>query len=195
MPRLTLKHLPNAITLTRIALIPVLVALVLLRRETPFTVILIGSLLGDIVDGLLARALGACSELGAMLDSLADTLLLFVAAWGAWVFHRTELAAHLGAFAAVPAFWALENLAALLRYRRLSSFHTYLSRAAAYAMGIFVGVLFCFGFSLGLMRLALGVFILATCEEFVLLWLLPVWTADVRGLWWVLRPHALQPGP
>ena len=190
-----LEKLPNAITITRIALIPVLVLLVLLRRETPFTAILIGSLLGDILDGLLARALGACSELGAMLDSLADTLLLFVAAYGAWIFHRAELSAHLAAFALVPALWGLENLAALLRYRRLSSFHTYLSRAAAYAMGIFVGVLFCFGFHLWMMRLALGIFVLATCEEFVLLWRLPAWTADVRGLWWVLRRRTLAPGP
>jgi len=190
-----LKKLPNAITITRIALIPVLVLLVVLRRETAFTAILIGSLLGDILDGLLARALGACSELGALLDSLADTLLLFVAACGAWSFHRAELSAHLAAFALVPALWGLENLAALLRYGRLSSFHTYLSRAAAYAMGIFVGFLFCFGFQLWMMRLALGLFVLATCEEFVLLRLLPVWTADVRGLWWVLQRRALRSGP
>jgi len=190
-----IQRLPNAITITRIALIPVLVLLVLLRRETPFTAILIGSLLGDILDGLLARALHACSELGALLDSVADTLLLFVAAYGAWIFHRAELGAHLAGFALVPAFWGLENLAALLRYRRLSSFHTYLSRAAAYAMGIFVGCLFCFGFHLWLMRLAIGIFVLATGEEFALLWLLPAWTADVRGLWWVLRRRAGTTAP
>jgi len=88
-----------------------------------------------------------------------------------------------------------ENLAALLRYGKLSSFHTYLSRAAAYAMGIFIGVLFCFGFHLWLMRLALGVFLVATGEEFVLLGLLPTWTADVRGTWWVLRKRAAPAGP
>jgi len=190
-----LKKLPNAITITRIALIPVLVLLMVRHRVVPFTAILIGSLLGDILDGLLARALGACSDLGAMLDSLADTLLLFVAAAGAWTFHRAEMSQHLAAFALVPSAWGLENLAALLRYGKLSSFHTYLSRAAAYAMGIFIGVLFCFGFHLWLMRLALGVFLVATGEEFILLGLLPTWTADVRGTWWVLRKRAAPAGP
>ena len=185
------KDLPNALTALRIAAIPVLVWLAFTRRHDPFAALLVACLVGDIVDGLLARAFKVTSALGAMLDSIADTLLLFVAAYGAWVFYPDALRAHPITFALVPGLWAAENVAALLRYGRLSSFHTYLSRIAAYAMGFFIGLLFVSGFTAGftawLMYAAVGLLVLATVEEFVLLWLLPAWRADVRGAWWVIR--------
>ena len=187
------SRLPNAITSLRIAIIPLLVWLAMSRHHGLFAGLLVASLVGDIVDGLLARWLGATSALGAMLDSIADTLLFFVAAYGTVVFYPEALAAHPAIFALVPLVWASENTAALLRYRRLSSFHTYLSRIAAYTLGMFVTVLFLFGFSAGLMRIAVALLVLATAEEFVLLWLLPAWTPDVRGAWWVLKERVVQP--
>ena len=75
---------------------------------------------------------------------------------------------------------------ALWRYGRLSSFHTYLSRAAAVAMGLFVGALFVVGEQPALLavrrcRTGAGGHPL---EEFILMW--PEWTADVRGVYWIL---------
>ncbi len=181
-----LKNLPNAITLIRIGTIPILIVLAVKKSQDAFAVLMIASLIGDILDGLLARWLNATSALGALLDSTADTLLLFTASFGAWVFFPDVIHDHLFALMLVPALWLLEAVAAILRYHRLSSFHTYLSRIAAYALGIFIGALFWFGFSAALMYLAVTVFVFATAEEFVLLWLLPQWTPDVRGAAWVL---------
>ncbi|MCE9602791.1 MAG: CDP-alcohol phosphatidyltransferase family protein [Gemmatimonadetes bacterium] len=182
-----LKQLPNVLTSLRIAAIPALVWLAATQRHDPFTTILIACLVGDIADGILARALRATSELGAMLDSIADTLLFFTAIYGAWVFYPDALRAHPAAFALVPGLWLTENVAALLRYGRLSSFHTYLSRIAAYALGFFIGLLFLTGFKAWLLYAAVAFLTVATLEEFALLALLPEWTADVRGLWWVLK--------
>lgn len=182
-----LRQLPNALTSLRIAAIPALVWLAATRRHDPFAAIMIACLLGDIADGILARALRATSELGAMLDSIADTLLFFTAAYGAWAFYANALREHPVAFGLVPGLWITENLAALLRYGRLSSFHTYLSRVAAYALGFFIGLLFLTGFKAWLLYTAVAFLTVATLEEFALLAVLPRWTADVRGLWWVLR--------
>ena len=182
-----LKRLPNALTSLRIAAIPFLVWFAFARRHDPFAAVMIGCLLGDIADGILARMLNATSALGAMLDSIADTLLFFVAGLGAWVFYPDVLRTHPVAFLLIPGLWSAENVAALIRYGRLSSFHTYLSRIAAYAMGIFIGLLFLGALQPWLMYIGVGVLTLATVEEFVLLWLLPEWTADVRGAYWVLK--------
>lgn len=182
-----LQRLPNALTALRIAATPLLVWLAITQRHDAFAAILVACLVGDIADGILARALGATSELGAMLDSIADTLLFFTAAYGAWVFYADALRAHPVAFAFVPGLWITENVAALLRYGRLSSFHTYFSRIAAYALGFFIGLLFLTGFKAWLLYTAVACLTLATLEEFALLALLPEWTADVRGLWWVWR--------
>jgi hypothetical protein len=50
--------------------------------------------------------------------------------------------------------WAFENVVALVRYRRLSSFHTYLSKIVANILGLFIGVLFLVGFQPWLFYLA-----------------------------------------
>ena len=48
-------------------------------------------------------------------------------------------------------------------------------------MGLFVGALFVVGEQPALLFAAAGLVLVATLEEFILMWLLPEWTADVRG--------------
>jgi cardiolipin synthase (CMP-forming) len=179
--------LPNLLTVLRLLAVPALVALAIGRLQAAFAWLLIAALLTDVADGWIARAFSLESQLGAQLDSLADTALMFVAVYGIWVFHRGVIAGNAVACSLAVGLWALENLLALARYGRLSSFHTYCSKIAANALGVFVGVLFVFGFEPWLFYLAIGVTILASVEELALLAVLGDWRADVRGLWWVLR--------
>ena len=151
-----LEHLPNALTALRIAAVPVLAWLAIVRDGDVFVAVLIACLIGDVVDGRLARALNATSSLGAQLDSIADTLLFLAAAGGIAVFHAEVISKHAVVFTLVPSAWIGENLVALWRYGRLSSFHTYLSRAAAVAMGLFVGALFVVGEQPALLFAAAG---------------------------------------
>lgn len=181
------RHLPNAITIVRVLSVPVLVVLGLQGNETAFKWVLVPALLTDIVDGLLARWLAAESRLGAFLDSLADTLLWFVSVFGIWVFHRDVIATHAVLCGTTIALWALEYAFGLLRYGRLSSFHTYLSKVAGYGLGVYIGVLFVFGHYEWLLYAACLASILANLEEFALLALLPQWRADVGGVLRILR--------
>jgi cardiolipin synthase len=74
-----LTDLPNLLTLSRIASIPVLVLLVLLRRpDADLAAALVFALAGatDWFDGHLARSRAQLSDLGRMLDSIADKLLI-----------------------------------------------------------------------------------------------------------------------
>ncbi len=73
-------NLPNAITVVRIAVIPVMVALLL---ETPgrwqavtAMAVFVAAMLGDVLDGYLARRWNLVSVAGAFLDPLADKLLV-----------------------------------------------------------------------------------------------------------------------
>lgn len=182
-----LRHLPNTLSVARILAAPALVTLTATGHETAFAWVLVPALLSDILDGLLARILHLQSKLGAMLDSIADTLLLFAACYGIWRFHPQIVEQHPWICILALGAWLLEDLAALLRYGRLSSFHTYLSKVAGHVLGIFVAVLFVFGFQPWLLYAAAVVSVLASLEEFALLALLPTWRADVRGVLWVLR--------
>ena len=82
MPREDIWNIPNAITLSRIVLAPLL--LMLLWFHGPFwsTVIGFGFLvvsLTDLLDGYLARRNAAITRIGKLLDPMADKILVMTA--------------------------------------------------------------------------------------------------------------------
>jgi CDP-diacylglycerol---glycerol-3-phosphate 3-phosphatidyltransferase len=99
-------NLPNALTITRIMLVPVLV--VALLGNTPAgdvlaAIVFAAASLTDFVDGYLARSRKAVTTFGKLMDPLADKLLVVaalislvslhrIAAWVAMVIIARELA-------------------------------------------------------------------------------------------------------
>jgi CDP-diacylglycerol--glycerol-3-phosphate 3-phosphatidyltransferase len=70
-------NLPNAVTLTRIFLVPVLVTLLLTRYSVPIAaMVFLAASLTDFLDGYLARSRNQVTTLGMLLDPLADKLLV-----------------------------------------------------------------------------------------------------------------------
>jgi cardiolipin synthase len=70
---------PNAITFVRLGLVPVFAALFLLGEPGWALATFVAAALSDGLDGLLARVLDQRTELGAILDPVADKALGFVA--------------------------------------------------------------------------------------------------------------------
>lgn len=76
------KHVPNLLTLSRILLIPVFIAVFYLPLQSArllAAIIFIIAALTDWFDGYLARRLQLTSSLGAFLDPVADKLLVATA--------------------------------------------------------------------------------------------------------------------
>lgn len=71
--------MPNAISGLRLLLVPAFAALFLSGRDGAALAVFVAAALSDGIDGLLARLLDQRSEVGAILDPLADKLLGFVA--------------------------------------------------------------------------------------------------------------------
>ena len=188
------RHAPNALSLARIACAPVLVAMAVAGEQSLYTWVLVPALLTDAADGWIARSFGLQSRLGARLDSLGDSLLWWAGLAGLIAFQREVVAAHRWLFGAVAAAWMLENLLAWRRYRRLSSFHTVLSKIAGVLLSFYVGALFLFGHWNWLLWLVATASLVASAEELWLLALLPQWRADVKGVWW-LRPVRITRWP
>jgi CDP-diacylglycerol--glycerol-3-phosphate 3-phosphatidyltransferase len=92
--------LPNIITLARISLTPVVALLPFIQGYWPkviaFVVFLIAAF-SDLIDGYLARRYGTTSELGILLDPIADKLLLFATL--------------------IPIFWITRHPTILVDYR------------------------------------------------------------------------------
>ena len=76
MPRVSLSHLPNIITLARIALVPVLILLLKDQDYAAGLIVFVIAGASDALDGYLAKRLNVQSRLGAILDPVADKLLL-----------------------------------------------------------------------------------------------------------------------
>jgi len=184
---LVLRQLPNALSAIRILCAPVLLLLAITGYQVAFTWVLVVALLTDVADGWIARGFGLQSRLGARLDTVGDSLIWYAALAGLVAFQRDVLAMHAGLIGAVVCFWILESVLAWLRYRRLSSFHTYLSKAAGVLLSVWIGVLFVLGHQPWLLGVAAALSILANLEEMLLIGLLPQWRSDVKGAWWVLR--------
>ena len=75
-------NLPNTITIIRIAMTPVIALLPFIEGYWPkFLAFIIFALtaLTDLVDGYLARSRGEVTDLGKLLDPVADKLLLIAA--------------------------------------------------------------------------------------------------------------------
>lgn len=76
MPRAGLQHLPNLITLSRIALVPVLILLLKDQNYGAALLVFMAAGVSDALDGYLAKRLDVRTRLGGILDPAADKLLL-----------------------------------------------------------------------------------------------------------------------
>ena len=75
-----MRHLPNAITVLRAALIPLQAWLLLQGKYAPAFALFVASGLSDLADGWLARRFNLRTRFGAIADPLADKLTMLSAA-------------------------------------------------------------------------------------------------------------------
>jgi CDP-diacylglycerol--glycerol-3-phosphate 3-phosphatidyltransferase len=185
-------NLPNAISAARLLATPILLFAAIWGHRDVFTWLLLGCLLSDIADGLIARGFHLVSRIGAFLDSTADIATTVVAIVGIASFERGFLSAHAMPLLFIIGLYVAEVAAALWRYGRISSFHTQLSRAAAYAQGAFIMSLLVWGDMAWLFAGVVALSAAAYLEEILLVIVLPQWTADVGGLARVVRERRAE---
>ena len=114
MERSRFSWIPNAISLARLACLPVLLALAWSGQDRWFAWLLLPALASDVLDGWLARRLDAVSRLGSLLDSVADILLVLVMVYAIWPLHPGVAQEHGWIFLGVVAIWCVAHLASLL---------------------------------------------------------------------------------
>lgn len=89
MAHTALRLLPNAITLLRAVLIPVIAFALYLRDYDAALLLFVLCALGDLIDGWMARALDVRTRFGAIADPLADKLTMLTVtlllAWLQWL--------------------------------------------------------------------------------------------------------------
>ncbi|MCL2610351.1 MAG: CDP-alcohol phosphatidyltransferase family protein [Defluviitaleaceae bacterium] len=120
-----IKRIPNILSISRIILTIFLIFLE--PFLAPFMIVYILAVISDLIDGPLARKIGATSQFGANLDGFADFFLIIVVLFRVW--PQIEFSAWLGMWIfGVIALKLLSLLVAFIRYKKLALLHTYANK-------------------------------------------------------------------
>jgi len=147
----------------------------------------------DLIDGFLARRYQVTSILGTKLDSIGDDLTVLVATIALFVTKPEFIKQQMPLFILLGGLFIVQISYAFTRYGKMTNFHTYLAKAAAILQGVFLILVF---FTdkpiLPLFYAAAGITVLELIEETVLVYLLPEWKANVKGVFFVKMKEGSQ---
>lgn len=184
-------YIVNGITIYRILAAFALIGLIVEHHWHVFRWLLLLSFLTDALDGFAARRYGVISRAGAVLDSIGDDLTVAVAIIALLVFDPTFFRSQLVVIIILASIYLIQMVAALARYGKLTSFHTWLAKIAAVSQGVFlVGVFFTARFPTLLFYIAAGCTGLDLIEETVMVFLLRHWTTDIKGIFSIKKRTA-----
>ncbi|MDK2812783.1 MAG: CDP-diacylglycerol---glycerol-3-phosphate 3-phosphatidyltransferase [Clostridiales bacterium] len=177
-----MKQIPNSLTIVRMALTIALLWLYPLGNGF-FVVYLIAGLT-DIIDGPLARWLGAESRFGAKLDSAADTLFVFVVLVRLWpylVLPPVALLFILG----IALLRVGAGVVAKLRFGVFGFLHTWGNKLTGALLFLYPFVLR-WPVATGLFWVAGVVALFSAAEELVIELTAPAWQPDRPGYFFQL---------
>ncbi len=178
----------NGLTWYRIFASPVLLTLILADQINLFKWMLVLSFLTDAIDGPLARKFHVAGEKGAQLDSLGDDLTVGVALIAVFRWNYDFLADHWKWLLILPLLLVFEVSYAILKFGKMTAFHTYLSKTAAVLQGLYL----CSFFFLGapnqyFLYLTIVVTAMGLLEEIILVKMVKEYQCNVKGIYWLLQ--------
>ena len=181
-------YIINGITLYRVLAAPFLLFILFKEEYEIFKWLLLVSFFTDFIDGFLARKFKVTSVIGTRLDSLGDDLTVLVAVIGLYKTHPVFIKEQLVFFIVLFLLFIVQVSLAFMRYKRLTNFHSYLAKLAAFAQGVFLLLAFFFdGPAMFLFYAAVLITFLELVEEIILVGLLPRWKTNIKGIYWVLK--------
>ena len=188
----SVRSIPTALTVFRLLSAPVLMVLAAMGKERFFLWLAIAALLSDVLDGALARRLGASSETGRLLDSWADLLIALVSFAGATLLWPDTMRQVAGYFALILAALVIPNAWGLLRFRRLLGYHTVSAKTSGVLLAVGAVLLFT-GLTPLPFRLASFVELAVAAEYVAISLIVPEWTGEMKSAWhaWRQRRQSL----
>jgi len=174
-------NLPNLVSLVRILMAPVLFGFALNQQPIWFLGILIFSEFTDVLDGFLARQLNQITQLGSHLDSWGDFVIYSSISICAWILWPTIIQQHLISIIIIISSFILPVIIGLIKFRTLTSYHTW-SVKAAVAITIVAYILLFSNILSWPINLAALVCLYAGLEEILITLIMKHERSDIRSL-------------
>ena len=185
-----------ALTLVRLALAPVFVAIAATRHAGVLAVaLLVAGFVSDVFDGVVARRGGVATASLRRLDSSVDTVFYLCVAWAAWRIAPEPLRANRWGVAAVLATMALNYVVEWLRFRREASYHA--RSARLFGLVLFLALAWLLATRSGaLIPAAVVCGLVSHVENLAITLVLPRWHHDVPSVVhaWRIRRAASSSG-
>lgn len=182
----TSRIIINGITIYRIVMAPVLLALVWIDKMEIFKWLLAASFFTDAIDGWLARRFNVSSVLGAKLDSIGDDLTVLIGIIAMIVTKNEFIRTNAVIIFILLGLFIIQILISLIKYGKTTSFHTYGAKLAAVFQGVFLILVFFLPEPIDLLfYLAITITAVELIEEIIMVLVLPTWRTDVKGIFWI----------
>lgn len=181
-------RLVNFITFFRILAFPIFILLLIQGKYDYFKWLLVISFLTDALDGYLARKFNVSSILGSRLDSIGDDLTVLAAIIGLFFVHPQFLKDQWVVILFLFIIYLIQLVYALVRYRKMTSFHTLLAKVAAVFQGVFMCTMFFIEQPVyWLFYITVALTAIEIIEEIIMVGILPTWRENVKGIYWAMK--------
>lgn len=189
----TSYYIINGITVYRIVAVLLLTGLLIWHQPVLFAWFLALSFFTDAIDGFLARRYKVTSALGARLDSIGDDLTVCMGVIGLFIFRPDFLRDYYPWLIVLLILFIIQVVSAFIRFKQMTSFHTYLAKLAAVCQGVFLILAFFQPQPMVILFfIAVGITAIDLIEEIVLVHTLSRPEQNVKGLYWVLASRRVR---
>lgn len=179
-------NLPNAISVLRILMAPVLFYFAFTQKPVWFLAALMFSGFTDVLDGFLARTLNQTTAMGSRLDSWGDFTIYSTMAVCAWILWPDITATELTSYVAIVFSFTVPVIIGLIKFKTITSYHTWTVKVAVVLT--FVGYILLFaGWLDWPFRVAAVFCVVAAIEEIAITLLIHHEHVDVRTVWAALK--------
>jgi CDP-diacylglycerol--glycerol-3-phosphate 3-phosphatidyltransferase len=179
-------NLPNFVSFIRILMAPVLFYLAFSQQPVWFLAALIFSGFTDVLDGFLARMLNQITPMGSRLDSWGDFTIYSTMAICAWILWPDIVIEELVSFIAIVISFTTPVIAGLIKFRTVTSYHTWTVKIAV--VMTFLGYILLFaGWLDWPFRVAAVFCVIAALEEIAITLIIHHEHVDVRTIWAALK--------
>ena len=182
-------NIPNILSLFRIIAAPFLLLAGWFEMPMLFFILFGMLLLSDVLDGIIARMMNETSELGAKLDSYGDMLTYLstpIAVWWLWPDIVKE---ELNYIIAAIVIYILPAVFSLLKFGKLASYHTWITKISAVLMSAGVLVLLLFDHNL-LFHGAIYFLVIAMIENIAITLIISKQKSNIHSIWHALNERS-----
>lgn len=188
-----LLNIPNLLSLFRIIAAPFLLLAGWFGMSTLFFILFGLMLLSDALDGIIARMLDQTSELGARLDSYGDILTYLTTPVAAWWLWPDLIKGEFYYIIAAIIIYILPAVFALLKFGKLASYHTWITKVSAVLMS--AGAVVLLGFENNLLfHIAIYFLVIEMIENIVITIILPKQKSNIHSIWHAWKERELGKG-